>query len=113
MIYRTNNGKVWVCDSCNTIHVEFKNVGFKFNPTHFKQFIDYIVSLNTNDDEFQYGFPINPENRVIPIWINDIYMKLNPMELSELRNLLKIRSFGNRNFQIIQTSVSNVVIFLN
>ena len=46
LIGKSLNGKVFRCDKCNAIHIEFKTLGFNFSKKQFRSFVESILELN-------------------------------------------------------------------
>ena len=46
LIGKTANGKIFKCDKCSAIHVEFKNMGFNLSEKQFPSFAESILDLD-------------------------------------------------------------------
>jgi hypothetical protein len=99
ILNKTENGKIYLCSSCNSIHFEFKNIVINFSSQEFKIFTYYFDKLKIELLE-----PIDSDSllnqRVIILPRNDmIKLKLNNEEIEEIRSLLKFTKQPGNHFQ--------------
>lgn len=88
IIKRTKNGLLFYCNSCNLIHLEFKNLNFNFSEKQMDQFTDYIQKLNAKEwEELNKNSPFK-RKIVVPISHDSFNFLLNGKELLELQKLV-------------------------
>lgn len=46
IIRETPNGKVFTCDKCDTIHIEYKNLNFNLTEIQFNDYSKYLNQLD-------------------------------------------------------------------
>ncbi len=112
VISKTKNGKIFKCDKCNSIHLEFKNLNFNFSEEQFDTFADYIVALNGFEWEKK-----NKEsyfNRKIFIAVNSSFnVVLHNYELLELKQLLSFMQDDDVAHQTVQMKNLKFTNYLN
>ncbi|PTN07365.1 DUF6686 family protein [Mangrovibacterium marinum] len=103
IINQTINGKVYRCQSCNKIHVDFKNLSFSFNKTEYRNFKEYMKKLDGDywlqQNERQSGKP----KIMIPINHRNLLLSFSKGELIELKNLLSSTQQGRTAFRWVTT----------
>ncbi|PIF05676.1 MAG: hypothetical protein CSA36_05740 [Draconibacterium sp.] len=107
LISKTANGKIFKCNKCNAIHVEFKNIAFNLNKKQFSSFVDSILDLDGTEWEKRNEKSYFSRKIIIPTGNNSINILLNNKELNELKELLTnqtgtkaiFRSISHDNFQ--------------
>jgi hypothetical protein len=88
IIKRTKNGLLFYCNSCNLIHLEFKNLNFNFSKKQMKKFTEYIQNLNAKEwEEINKASPFK-RKIVVPISHDSFNFLLNSEELAELQELV-------------------------
>lgn len=89
---KTINGKIFKCDKCNAIHIEYKNLNFNFCKTDFDKFIDFFESLDVDTCE-QTNKTSNFKRKIIlPIGHNNFNVLFNKNELYEFKELITQRT---------------------
>ena len=92
LIGKTANGKIFKCDKCNAIHVEFKNLGFNLSEKQFPLFVESILELDGLEWEERNKDSYFSRKILIPTGHNNINFLLNHQELDELKELLTDRT---------------------
>ncbi|WP_321286884.1 DUF6686 family protein [uncultured Sunxiuqinia sp.] len=96
----SKNGQLFVCNTCNKIHLEFGNIGMDFkSPTKLEELRGYLNTVNSN--HFENEILANNYRRkiLIPFANTNIKLLLSDQEIIELIEL--INSF------LAQDSASN------
>ncbi len=88
IIRKTQHGKIFKCDKCAKIHIEFNNLSFNFDNTEFKQFANYFKKLNGPYWEKQNKDTIYRRKIFVPIGHKNVTFLLNNEELQEFKLLL-------------------------
>jgi len=88
LINKTPYGKVFICDSCNQIHLEFLNIQINFNQDEYENFLVFISNLDV--DKWEKRNANNQFNRKIFISFKNskISLALYKHEFEFLKNLL-------------------------
>ena len=89
IIRQTINGKVFKCDKCNTIHIEFKNLFFNFKGEDYMEFASYLDTLDGEEWEEKNKNTVMTRKIIIPIGNANVQILLNNDELNELKLLFK------------------------
>ncbi len=80
-------GKIFICPSCNKIHVEFKNLYFSFTNTEYESFANYFINF---DVQYWMEHSIHYKNNgkiLIPVGHKNIATLFTPSEIDELKSL--------------------------
>ena len=90
IINETENGLLFSCNSCQLIHLEFKNLNFNFTKKQLSSFDKYLNNLNA--DSFENINHHSPFKRkiVIPTSEDGFNFLLNKEELTELKSLISL-----------------------
>ena len=88
IINQTENGKIFRCESCNKIHIEYKNLNFNFKEKEYLDFAKYFQKLD--GQYWEYLNRESPYQRKIqvPIGHKNLNILLSNTELQELKSLL-------------------------
>ena len=100
MINETERGRVFLCSSCNSIHMEFGNISLRFP---FKDFVEFRKTLDEIDIKNikKEPFFIRNNNRVcFETGLPDVHLLFSIEEIKELKALL------------LKKGVLNVIVFL-
>lgn len=84
----TENGKIYQCECCNNIYIEYKNLNFLFNEKEYKYFANFIRNLDGKHWEERNSKSPFKRKIVIPIGHKNVRVLLNNKELQELKKLL-------------------------
>ncbi len=92
LINKTAYGKVFICDRCDKIHLEFLNILINFNKKEYDIFLNFISNLDI--DELEKRNAQNQFNRKIFISFKDskMSMALYKHEFEQLKDLLFTRN---------------------
>lgn len=112
ILKQTANGKVFKCETCNLIHIEFKNLNFNFSEFQFEHFSDYIQKLNGLEWEGINENSLYNRKIIVPIGHKNFNFMLNNNELIELQELLNNQPEFN-NLQTFQFSQYSFSTYLN
>ena len=88
ILSESKNGKVFLCEKCSAIHIEFLNFGFNFNKKQYDHFKKYINNIDADYWEERNNKSLYIRKIVIPFEKNNISLLLNKAELDELKKLL-------------------------
>jgi len=113
IINQTNNGKVFLCDTCNAIHIEYKNLNFNFTSEQFKNFVNYMSRLNWAEREPKNRDSYYDRKILIPMGHDSFNVMLNNSELEEIKNLLHIKMPERKDFQIMKAGTIEFTAFMN
>ena len=87
LINKTINGQIFKCDSCEAIHIEYKNLSFNFSVQQFDNFADYLSKLDGKKWEEKNKNSSYKRKIIIPIGHKSFNVLLNNEELQELNSL--------------------------
>ncbi len=90
IISKTKNGKVFECDKCNRIHIEFLNLNFNFTSSQYRVFVQYMARLDGERWQNENAGSELKRKIVIPTDSQSLNILLNIRELDELKMLLKV-----------------------
>jgi hypothetical protein len=107
IINKTENGKVFTCPSCNSIHIEFKNLNLNFSEAQYEHFAKYIMNLDGKVWEKKNENTLYERKIIIPIEHKNFNILLNIADLEEFKILLN----NSRNRMYIQTKKKSDFIF--
>jgi hypothetical protein len=113
IINQTDNGKVFLCDTCNAIHIEYKNLNFNFSSIQFKNFVNYMSRLKGEEWEQKNRDSQYDRKILIPMGHDSFNVMLNNTELEEIKNLLHIKMPERKDFQIMKASTMEFTAFMN
>lgn len=88
IINKIKNGKVFQCESCNKIHIEYKNLYFIFNQEKYKQFADYFLKMDGEYFESRNAKSFLNKKIVIPVGNKNLKVIFDNDELNEIKSLL-------------------------
>lgn len=111
IINQTKNGRVYICNQCQKVHLEFQNVGFKFSQNHWNEFVKYISEIDGEDIENRNRFLDDEKKIHIPIMNDGFKLRLDQKDLSELKYLVNKKI--NPAYQTIKSKKYNFEAFLN
>ncbi len=89
ILSRCQNGKIFRCQSCDKIHVEYKNFYFSFNEEEYDFFKRFFMKFKPDCDE---GYTKNKlcERRLkVSIGHPNLVALFNHYEIDELKTLLR------------------------
>jgi hypothetical protein len=92
ILSETENGKIFKCDTCNKIHIEFKNFEFLFNQNEYKFFRKYFDEFDGEYWESINSNSVYERKIIVPIGHKNVRMLLSLTELEELKFLLLHRN---------------------
>jgi hypothetical protein len=104
LIGKTANGKIFKCDKCSAIHVEFKNLAFNLSEKQFPSFVEGILDIKGAEWEERNKDSYFSRKILIPTGHNTINILLNNQELNELKELLTDRTGTKTVFRNISDS---------
>ncbi len=113
ILSKTLNGKIFICKTCDKIHIEFNNLNFVFAPEEFKFFRNYFKNLNEHhwkkvNEKSQYDRKI-----MIPIGHRNFTMLFHVEEIQEMRQLLGNYDKKTSSQQLLQFKSLSTVFELN
>ena len=91
ILIETQNGKIFKCEKCNAVHVEYKNLNFNFKEQDFWKFAEYIQNLDGEEWTMRNSTSNFKRKIIIPVGSQIFNALLDVKELSELRSLLNFR----------------------
>jgi|GEM_PF-2575368 hypothetical protein len=86
----SKNGQLFVCNTCNKIHLEFGNIGMDFKSLKkLQELLGYLNTVNSN--HFENEILANNYRRkiLIPFATSSIKLLLSEQEIIELIELIK------------------------
>jgi hypothetical protein len=86
----TRHGKVFICNQCDAIHIEFKNLNFNFSQSQYDSFANYLSKIDGESWERKNKDSKFNRKIIIPLGNSGANMLLSNDELLELRALLSI-----------------------
>ncbi|MBS2100447.1 DUF6686 family protein [Carboxylicivirga linearis] len=93
IISQTSNGKVFICNKCDKIHIEFYHFLFSFDEEAYAFFKDNIAQVDGAYYE-NVNAGLNYRRKiVVPLGHRNVSMLLNQKELNELKLLLSTRCY--------------------
>ncbi len=88
ILNKSTNGKVYICSSCDKVHIEFNNLLFSFDKEEYKYFRNCLIQVNGIHYE-KVNRGLSYERKIIvPVGHKNVTMLLNNSELTELKQLL-------------------------
>lgn len=100
IIKKTKNGKIFKCNHCKAIHIEFKNLNFNFGKKQFDDFTRSIEAINGEKYEKMNRNSQFERKIIIPTQQKNLNILLTSQELTELKTLLKKQDKTNNCFTI-------------
>jgi len=88
VISQTANGRVFICPSCDKIHVEFHNFLFSFDQQEYRYFKRCFERMDGCYYEAINSEIVYQRKIIVPIGHKNASMMLNRFELKELQDLL-------------------------
>ena len=88
IISQTPHGRVFICPSCDKIHVEFHNFLFSFNQEEYNHFKQCFGRMDGQYYEAVNADIVYQRKIIVPIGHKHASMMLNRQELKELQKLL-------------------------
>ena len=89
ILSKTLNGKVFKCDTCKKIHIEFKNLNFIFSNEEFKFFQDYFSKLDPSHWHQKNQGSSYHRKVMVPIGHRNFTTMFHVSEVHEFKKLLK------------------------
>lgn len=89
LLNRTENGKIFKCDCCNRIYIEYKNLNFIFEDEEYDHFCRYIKELDGRFWEESNAHSVFRRKIVMSVSHKNLRVLLNNAELEELKTLLE------------------------
>lgn len=113
VISQTANGCVFICPSCDKVHVEFNNFLFSFDQREYNHFSNCFLRMDGDYYE-QANAAINYSRKsIVPIGHRNASMMLNNKELGELKQLLSGTDKLDRIDRYLTTHDINVLLGIN
>ncbi len=102
-----------MCETCEKIHIEFKNLNFIFAPDEFKFFQNYFRNLNeyhweSINEKSQYDRKI-----MIPIGHRNFTMLFHVEEVQEIRKLLYNYNKKTKAMELVEFKHLSTTLELN
>ncbi|WP_018667335.1 DUF6686 family protein [Bacteroides gallinarum] len=88
LLKQTTNGFISFCTECNTYHLEFGNLFFRFTEDEFRHFCRYINSIDGPYYQAQNRHIRNSRKIFLRMPVQGFYCALHPEELTELKRLV-------------------------
>ena len=108
LVNQSANGSVFKCNSCNKIHIEYKNLNFNFDQEEYEHFVNYISKLDGKKWEAKNKNQIYNRKIIISIQHKTFNILLHNYELLELKQLLQLNSVKIPVFQQIKIQGINI-----
>ena len=89
ILSKTLNGKVFKCDTCDKIHIEFKNLNFVFSTKEFQFFLDYFVKIDLSYWHQKNQDSLYHRKVMVPIGHRNFTTMFHVSEAHEIKRLLK------------------------
>ncbi|MCT4590059.1 MAG: hypothetical protein N4A71_19695 [Carboxylicivirga sp.] len=90
IISQTRHGRVFICPSCDKVHIEFHNFLFSFNQEEFNHFKQCFSRMDGQYYEAINADIVYQRKIIVPIGHKHASMMLNRQELNELKRLLSV-----------------------
>ena len=107
ILSQCNNGKVFKCQSCDKIHIEYKNFYFSFDDEEYEFFKKFFIQFNNNRlDNFTKNEHCQRRFKV-SVGHPNLVALFNHSEIDELKVLLKGYSKQAETFKLITSRSIN------
>lgn len=113
ILIETPNGKIFKCEKCDAIHVEYKNLNFNFKEGDFWKFADYIRNLDGEEWVLRNSTSNFKRKIIIPVGSQFFNVLLDSKELRELRSLLNFKKDRDYFQQTIKAGALEFTSHLN
>jgi len=88
---QTKNGKIFKCQKCSAIHIEYKNLNFNLKEQEFERFANYIRGLDGKEWEKKNAHSDFNRKILLPVGSGYFNAMFNNDELEEFKELLQFR----------------------
>lgn len=110
-ISKVKSGELSICENCNVYHLEFNNIYFEFTTKQFKQFKDYLDTIEIGFWERKYTCSKMKRKIPIPSLQRNLVLMFNRQEICELICLF---SLGNNSYtKLLQLSEIDYTLIVN
>lgn len=109
----SSQGKVYLCGSCDKIHIEFKNLSFSFNRKEYNQFINYFLKLEPNRWEYLNQDTIYTRKIQVPIAHKNLTLMFCANEIYQLQELFKNVTKSKVSIELISRKRFSAQLALN
>jgi hypothetical protein len=89
VLSQTVNGKIFRCQTCDKIHIEYKNLNFTFSDDEFTFFRDYFLKLDPEKWVKVNRNTIYCRKIMVPIGHNNFMAMFHAPEVYELKALFR------------------------
>lgn len=101
---KTKNGRIFQCENCNDIHLEYKILNLNLSLTQFHQFSLNIIAIEGEKWVSRNNKSGMARKIFIPLENRNILLMLNLEELNELKELVE-------QINIINPEIDSVISF--
>ncbi len=105
IISQTTNGKIYKCSKCANIHMEYKNLYFKFSQKEYLSFKEFFFTIDGEYWEKRNKGCFSKRKIMIPISHRNFMIALNSIEVYELKALFTDEKSGEKRFKLTNLSV--------
>lgn len=88
IIKETMNGRIFKCNKCNAIHLEYKNLNFNFSEKDFNNFIKYFQEIDADFCEKTNSNSEFKRKIILPIGHQNFNILFDKNEFKEFKELL-------------------------
>lgn len=113
IINQTQHGKVFKCNSCKKIHIEFNNLNFNFTHEEYEHFANYFLKLNGDYWEKLNTDSMYRRKILVPLDHKNLNLLLNKSELEELKKLLYLKPKAQNTIQLLSFKMIDFNTFNN
>lgn len=87
LLSSTHHGRIYICSSCNKIHIEFNNLNFSFKKGEYRNFKNYFLKIDPKRWELLNQDTLNKRKIVVPISHQNLTLIFNASEVFQLQEL--------------------------
>lgn len=110
-IGQVNGNKLTFCKACKMYHLEFTNIYLEFTEQQFKEFREYLLTIEVAYWELKYACVKIKRKVPIPTTQKNLILMFNRHEIDELKALLFSKS--NPKTQLLDVSQIDYTLVLN
>ncbi len=86
---KTKSGELYLCEHCESYHLEFNNIYFEFTEEQFYQFKSYVLAIEVEYWEHKYACGRVKRKVPIPTMHPNLVLMFNRHEIFELIDLFQ------------------------
>ena len=107
ILSKCKNGKVFRCQSCDKIHVEYKNFYFSFNEEEYEFFKNFFMKYNYDCDEGYTRNKLCKRRLKVSVGHPNLVALFSHHDLDELKGLLGAYKKHTGTFKLIEPKAIN------